>query len=982
MHYLPAMPKLAFSPLYGQFHERLHERFNGRMQWVVQFTIALFLISWIDASPACAQLQHPTELSREELSPSELDFFEKKVRPLLIERCYECHSAEEVSGGLRLDSKVGVAAGGDSGAVLVAGKPDESRLMQAVRYADRELQMPPSGKLSEAEIEVLSRWIEMGVPDPREVEPARGVSPTGMSIEAGREFWSLRPVANPSLPEVKDSNWASTPIDRFVLAELDAKGLGPAAAADRRTIIRRVTFDLTGLPPTTEEVEAFVADEAEDAYAKLVDRLLASPQYGVRWGRHWLDVARYADSNGLDENLALGNAWRYRDYVIDAFNANKPFDRFLIEQLAGDLVSGADRDTITATGFLVLGAKVLAEPDREKLVMDTLDEQIDATGKAFLGLTLGCSRCHDHKFDPIKQKDYYALAAIFKSTRTFGPTNTGAIKHWNEHSFATAAEREQLKSVEAEIAAKNAAANKFKGEAVAKLRAKAREQAADYLAAAALLKPSATLKEVATVASPLGLHPRILHHCRLHLEYHRDDKLFEAWHQLVAKVAVESSKCEESEELVLERVSAEIGDFYRKLFAEAEQAWAEAKKAKADTKSLADERLEGARVALNDASGFLAIPPQPEFAFDAATFAEYDRLMEEARLVESKAPDETAAMGVADGVVLASLPLHIRGSHRNLGDPVTRDFPLVMRATEADTVLPRHQSGRLELAEWMASTQHPLTARVFVNRLWRWHFGRGLVASTENFGALGDRPSHPALLDFLARHFMASGWSVKELQRMLVLSSTYQMQSAHADEGKCASVDPENLLLWKFRMQRLEAEQIRDAVLAVSGRLDVAIGGKTVPLRNRQFVFNHTSVDHTRYESLRRAAFLPVIRNNLYTLFEQFDFPDPTMPTGDRAATVVAPQALLMMNDELVMDAADAFAERLLSVSNDDAQRLKAAYGAAVGREPTEAEELRAKEFIAKLKLTLAERGEEAERAAWAVFCHSLMASNEFIYVR
>jgi hypothetical protein len=548
---------------------------------------------------------------------------------------------------------------------------------------------------------------------------------------------------------------------------------------------------------------------------------------------------------------------------------------------------------------------------------------------------------------------------------------------------------EKLKAVEAEIAAKNAVANKFKSEAVAKIRDAAKAKAADYLALAAEFSPSATLKEVAAVAAPLGLHPRILHHCRLHLEYHRDDPLFATWHQLATgqvAVACESTEAtcdaKEANSISLKSASVAIGEHYRKLFAEMEHAWVEAQKAKPDTKTLEDVRLEQAREALNDASGFLAIPPQPEFAFDEATLAEYYRLMDEARLVESNAPDETAAMGVADGKVQASIPIHVRGSHRNLGDDVPRGFPLVMRTENTPPIFAKHQSGRLELANWMVSTQNPLTARVFVNRLWRWHFGRGLVASTENFGRLGDRPSHPELLDFLARQFMESGWSIKEMQRTILLSSAYRMQSTHADEAVCVAADPENAMLWKFRMQRLEAEQIRDAVLAVAGRLDNSIGGKTVPLRNRQFVFNHTSVDHTRYESLRRAAYLPVIRNNLYTLFEQFDFPDPTMPTGNRNATVVAPQALLMMNDELVMDSARTFAQQVLQHSNAAERRVELAYEMAVGRKPEMLEAERALAFVDKWRASLVAQGEEAERSAWTMFCHSLMASNEFIYVR
>lgn len=932
------------------------------------------------------------------LSDEQLEFFEKSVRPLLAERCYECHSAKEVSGGLRLDSQLGVAAGGESGPAIVAGNPAQSRLVEAIRYENRELQMPPSGRLSDSEISILVKWIELGAPDPRDTVPVAATGPTGMSIEDGRKFWSMQPVNSSEIPKVNLNQWVSTPIDNFVLAKLEANHLQPAEQADPRTLIRRVTFDLTGLPPTEEETAAFISDSNPDAYVRLIDRLLASPQYGVRWGRHWLDVARYADSNGLDENLALGNAWRYRDYVVDSFNANKPFDRFLIEQIAGDLVSGANRETLTATGYLVLGAKVLAEPDREKLVMDTIDEQIDATGKAFLGLTLGCARCHDHKFDPIKQVDYYGLAAIFRSTQTFGPTNTGAIKHWNEHSFANAEEREKLKSVEAAIAAKNAVANKYKSEAVAKIREAARAKAADYLAVAAEFSPSATLKEVAAVAAPLGLHPRILHHCRLHLEYHRDDPLFVTWHQLAAgnpegKVAVSDtpadSNCDpDAEASVAKKASEAISEYYRKLFAEVEQAWTEAKKAKPDTKSLEDTRLEEARIALNDASGFLAIPPQPEFAFDEATLAEYYRLMDDARIVESNSPDETSAMGVSDGKVQTTIPIHIRGSHRNLGNEVTRDFPLVIRSASAPPIFAKHQSGRLELAQWMASTQNPLTARVFVNRLWRWHFGRGLVASTENFGQLGDRPSHPELLDYLARQFMESGWSIKEMQRSLLLSSTYRMQSSHAEEASCASLDPENIMLWKFRMQRLDAEQIRDSILAVSGRLDDSIGGKTVPLRNRQFVFNHTSVDHTRYESVRRAAYLPVIRNNLYTLFEQFDFPDPTMPTGNRNATVVAPQALLMMNDDLVMDSAREFANELAQRSSVPERRIELAYEMALCRKPSAHESEYALAFIKKWESSTASLDDQqskvdaTQQSPWAMFCHSLLASNEFIYVR
>lgn len=936
--------------------------------------VAASVLSLMIPAVGFAEERSADDVSEEPAPGStDLEFFEKQVRPLLIQHCYECHSAEDVDGGLNLDSKAGVERGGDSGAVIVPGKPDSSLLIEAVRYQNRDLQMPPKGRMSDSDIAVLEKWVKLGAPDPRIDDQPQSLRPTGMSVEEGREFWSFRPVADPEVPKVRSEQWVQTPIDAFVLAKLEEHGVRPAERADRRTLLRRVTFDLTGLPPTPAEINDFLADDSADAFDKVVERLLESPHYGIRWGRHWLDVARYADSNGLDENLAFGNAWRYRDYVVNAFNNDKPFDRFLIEQLAGDLLPGSDQETKTATGFLVLGAKVLAEPDREKLFMDTIDEQLDSVGKAFLGMTIGCVRCHDHKFDPLKQTDYYALAAIFKSTRTFGETQTGVIKHWHEYSVATDDEREALKKIDAELAELKSAASTFKNKAMAALRDQARASATKYLMAAAQFSPSASLKEVESIAAPLELHPRILHHCRLHLQYHADDPVFSKWHGilLAAKDRAEAVR--------------QIETHYGQLFQKVEEALAEARQKDSATKTLTDSELEPVRAALYDTSGFLAVPPKPEFAFDEKTLAEYYRLMEEARVAESNAPDEPAIMGVADGTVQSSLPIHIRGSHRNLGEPVLREFPEVMRISSVRPVFPKNQSGRLELARWMASTQHPLTARVYVNRLWRWHFGTGIVASTENFGRLGDRPSHPELLDWLARRFMESGWSTKAMHRLILSSNAYQMASKNADQT-LAETDPENRLLWKFPLQRLEAEQIRDSILAVSGRLDTEAGGKTIPLRNRQFVFNHTSVDHTKYDSLRRSLYLPVVRNNVYTMFSQFDFPDPTMPTGSRNSTVVAPQALLMMNADLILDSADELASLLMRESLDSTRRIQVAYERAFGRLPSESESRRALAFISEsTSEALADAArvdDRTEHQAWSMFCQSLFASNEFIYLR
>lgn len=912
-----------------------------------------------------------TEPNRAVPDRAALDFFESSVRPILITHCYECHSSNKHDGGLSLDSRDGVSRGGDSGPAFIPGKPNESRLIEAIRYKNPDLQMPPQNKLKPDEIAALEKWIALGAPDSRTAAPAAGApAPTGMSIAEGREFWAFRPVAEVSVPQRHDaksthSAWVRTAIDAFIVDKLEAAGLSPAPQADKRTLIRRATFDLTGLPPTRAEIEAFLTDESPHAFSRVVERLLASPEYGVRWGRHWLDVARYADSNGLDENLAFGNAWRYRDYVVRSFNDDKPFDRFLIEQLAGDLLPNADRETQTATAFLALGAKVLAEPDRVKLQLDTIDEQLDTIGKAFLGITIGCARCHDHKFDPVKQTDYYALAAIFKSTLTVDLSKGGAVKQWHEFSFADDIEQGRMKAINAAINEKKQAASSYKSAATAKLRDAARKQAVDYLAAAALFDAGMPLVEVALVAEPLGLHPYVLHHCRQDLEFRRDEPLWAEWHRDAKAGNVEAIK-----------------QHYRKLFAAAEAAWQQLKKKDPKATKLDDANLQAARTALYDDSGFVSVPTKPAQLFDEATLAEYNRLADIARIAESQAPDLPSAMGAIDTrKIELEMPIHIRGSHHNLGKPVKRGFPEVMFASYSRPTLPTDKSGRLQLAEWLADKEHPLTARVFVNRVWRWHFGRGLVASTDNFGRLGDRPTHPELLDYLAQHFMQSGWSTKDLHRLIMASNVYQSASSHPDDAKASLVDPENKLLRKFRLQRLEAEAIRDALLAVTGRLEHAQGGKSIPLRNKQYVFDHTSIDHTKYDSLRRAIYLPIVRNNVYPLFEQFDFPDPAVPTGSRNTTTVAPQALLMLNSQLVMESADVWAESLLKQSGNDANRIRVAYERAFGRSPTDAETKRALAFVAA---SIAGDGDTAaaRRRAWSLLCQSLLATNEFIYVK
>jgi cytochrome c553 len=768
-----------------------------------------------------------------------LAFFEQHIRPLLVARCYQCHSADakEIEGSLRLDSRQGWSSGGDSGPSIVPGDPDKSLIMRAVRYADSDLQMPPKSKLPAGEIELLAKWISLGAPDPRDGAAAkRDVKP--IDVQAGKSFWAFQPPTRPAVPAVKDTAWVRSDVDRFILAALEDKGIRPAAPADRRVLIRRVYFDLIGLPPTPEQVDAFVVDPSPESLAKVVDQLLDSPAYGERWGRHWLDVARYSDSNGLDENVAFGNAWRYRDYVTNAFCQDKPYDRFIVEQIAGDLLPSDDvalrHERLIATGFLSLGPKVLAEPDKTKMEMDVIDEQIDTLGKAVLGLTLGCARCHDHKFDPLPTSDYYALAGIFHSTQTMEkPIKHVAVSRWFENSLASPAEDKLAAQLQAHIAA---------------------------------------LKDA--------------------------------------------------------------------------------------TKGVDDEHKKALKSQIED--------------------------------LEKSSPVLPSALGVAETEV-TNLRVHRRGSHLTLGDEVPRGFVTVL--LDGPVSLPEKQSGRLELAQWLVEKDHPLTSRVMVNRIWRWHFGQGLVATTDNFGLQGERPTNQPLLDWLAHYFTDHDWSIKAMHRLIILSSVYQSSSTF--DAASAKVDPENRLHWRMNLQRLEAEEIRDAMLAVAGTLDRTVGGDSCKLTNRKWIFDHTSKDETGYDSRRRSIYLPVIRNHVYDFFQQFDFPEPSVINGNRPTTTVAPQALLLLNSPLVMQSAEQFAERLLQEPNrDDGERVDWAYRLAYGRPATPAEIDRALAFVRQFAdravgpeapaATSTEKTSTggAIRLAWSALAQVILCGNEFVYLR
>jgi len=920
-------------------------------------------------------------------------FFEKSIRPILIDRCYECHSVEsgKSKGGLRLDSRAAVLKGGDNGPALIAGDPDKSRLIEAIRYHNQDTQMPPKGALPASEVKLLEEWVKIGAPDPRSEVASKTSAPRIIDIAAGTQHWAFRPIIPSSKPQAPGRN----PIDAFITAKLSANGLTRAPPADARTLIRRITFDLTGLPPTPEEVEAFVAEcEKESAessvlsaksktlstehsalstnaatpkaIASLIDRLLASPHYGEKWGRHWLDVARYADSNGLDENIALGTAWRYRDFVVQAFNTDMPFDQFLTEQLAGDLLESPDLATrhrrMSATAFLNLGAKVLAEPDKDKLTMDVIDEQIDVVGRAFMGLTLGCARCHDHKFDPIPQDDYYALAAIFKSTSTIGRDRIGALSTAYEAPLGDFEAFASIKSAERILNEQKSAVSKAQAAANALLTDEVRRDAVEYLIAATELSQTPTLSQAKPIAEKHHLRAQVLLNCRVWLAANEDHPVFEPWQKAMRE----------------HRTAEDIRGHYLLLFAQAKKI-APVSKGKSS-----HSIIEQARAALDDARGFLALPPEPIVLYPADVAQNVRRLQDLMLATENGLPDLPTTLAVHDAAtILKELPVHIRGNHLALGKPVSRGFPQVIQASLKTTAkFKPDQSGRLELARWLASATHPLTSRVIVNRVWTWHFNQGLVPTVDNFGLLGQAPTHPELLDFLAHWFSSNGWSIKELHRLILTSQTYLQSSAILSSQ--SQIDPENKFLHHFPLRRLQAEEIRDAILHVAGSLDTTIGGKTIPRRNREFVFNHTSKDFTSYGSTRRALYLPIIRNNLYDLFQQFDYPDPSTSTGLRNSTVVSPQALLLMNSGLALDAATTFAQRLLQQSDFDA-RLRSACRLAFAREATESDLRRARDFLTTAEAALASTEPDPakrEHQSWNLLAQALMMSSEFIYLR
>ncbi|MFQ5734487.1 MAG: PSD1 and planctomycete cytochrome C domain-containing protein [Planctomycetaceae bacterium] len=814
-------------------------------------------------------------------NPKGVAFFETKIRPVLTKYCYQCHSArsKKPKGELLLDTKAGIRKGGESGHAVVPGNLKESLLIAAIRHTGDVSEMPPKQKLPDAVIADFEKWVKMGAPDPRNGKKAI-FGPRKIDFKEARKFWAFVPPKMPSPPKLKNGNWARTEIDRLLLAKMEAKGVTPVRDADKVTLIRRATFDLTGLPPTPAEVDAFLQDSTPNAFETVVDRLLKSPQFGEHWGRHWLDVVRYAESTGKERNYLYPNAWRYRNYVIDSFNADKPYDQFVREQIAGDLLpfksSRQADEQVIATGFLAMGPKSLNERNKLKFTMDVVDDQIDVTGRAILGMTIACARCHDHKFDPIPTKDYYAIAGIFRSTQVVsgvrgrrGVRNGGGTvgialqsggggKKYAVHAAKMKELQKQLRRGVTQLAR---AGKKGKGKKRKRLNKKQLQRLIQRMRIPAVRKTD----------SPQ-----------------------------VVKVKKE-----------MQRVVAEI-----------------------------KKRRKNA-------------PPAPGLA-----------------------------MGVKDGPRTVDSKIFIKGDVTDQGELVPRGFLTVTRRDDDPKVTGK--SGRLELAQWLTSKHNPLTARVMANRVWQHLFGVGLVKTVDNFGLNGERPQHPELLDHLAIRFAGNGWSVKSLIKEIMLTRAYQLSSDYHEKNN--TIDGDNRLVWRGGRRRLNAEAIRDAILAVSGQLDrVRPKSSTLARAGQGEIGRRLNVNSLRAGGNFRSVYLPVIRQAMPEMMRVFDVADPSLVVGERDVTTVPTQALFMMNSPFVMQQSAAMAKRLFAEKGmDDAARVRFAYRLALSREPTKRESDRVLKFIAEYREMLGKNvkaGSDRELEGWTAFCQTLFASAEFRYL-
>ncbi|MGB8169219.1 MAG: PSD1 and planctomycete cytochrome C domain-containing protein [Chthoniobacteraceae bacterium] len=895
-----------------------------------------FLLAVLAAGASAFALEEAAQPAAKPTA-EQLDFFEKKIRPVFADKCYKCHSekADKVRGGLLLDTRENARRGGDNGPAVVPGNLKDSLLIDAIRYSNKDTAMPPEkagGKLPDAVIADFEKWITMGAPDPRDGE-AKVVKKYDTS--EAKKWWAYQPVQKPATPAVKDTEWSRGDIDKFVLAGLEAKDLKPVADADKLTLLRRVYFDLIGLPPAPKEIDAFARDTAPDALAKVVDRLLASPQFGERWGRHWLDVARYAESSGKDVNLAYPHAWRYRDYVINAFNEGKPFDEFVREQIAGDLLPAKDdrekADHVIATGFLAIGAKGHNEQNPKQFCLDLADEQIDTMSQAFLGLTVACARCHDHKFEPIPQRDYYALAGIFLSTDTRWGTASGIQ---NRHSNDLL---ELPRSAGVPVISRT------------------------------MSKEERTKKQ------------ETFDTMRTDLEKSLRDR-FQRGGQGQANAGAQDQQKFLREATITGFLEADLKSF---------DDGGHAKALAMGTKDL--PASSGGMFG----GGFFGRPGPPGGGNPMASMRERLRAR----------PPEFASIGDAR--------LYARGDVEKPTDRVPRGVPAILSADQP-LKIPSGTSGRRELADWLVSKNNPLTARVFVNRAWHWLFGDGIVESCDNFGTTGKKPANQALLDALATSFVDGGWNVKALVRDIVLSHAYALSSTY--DAKSFQADPENALVWRANKRRLDAECLRDAMLAVSGDLSLSAHTASVIGENGEgpiggargngnlLMRGTVRPPGTPEDAIvnasgnYRSVYLPIARDTLPDILAAFDFPEPSLVAGARETTNVPSQALFMLNSPFAAAQAQKLGERVCAaypagpnggVTANLDQRVAFAYWLVFGRGPDPVERKASAEFFSRFPSNYAKGdsaapgmvGADGMKAAWTSFCRALFASAEFRYV-
>jgi len=907
------------------------------------------------------------------------EFFERKVRPILAANCVNCHGKEKQKGELRLDAKAGFAAGGETGPLAKPGDPDKSLLVQVVRY-DGDVKMPPKGKLSDAEIATLATWVKGGAPWP---DDGIAGTKTGEAFDAAaraKALWSFRPVRRPATPEVKgQSSEVRNPIDAFLLAKLRDNGLSFAPPAEKRVLLRRVTFDLTGLPPTPEEIAAFLKDDSPDAYEKVVERLLASPAYGERWARHWLDLVRYAETHGHEFDFEIPDAWRYRDYVVRALNADLPYDRFLTEHVAGDLLPDPRRnpkdgtnESLLATAFWWLGEAKHSPVDSRAELADRIDNQIDVFGKAVLGLTVACARCHDHKFDPIATKDYYALFGVLASSR-YHVADVG-------DPAATVKLLDEIKELRGRTPANPD--REVGGEANSAWREKtvAFEEFGDgwrsrWDAAGLAFRPEAgagfphsgreARKLTGALRSPTFTIDR------------RYLTLRVAGREARARVILNGLQLIQNPIYGGLAQTVNHGDELRWLTFDLGM-W----KGQPAYLELLDE--SGGYVAVTEARFADTPPPNepgPKVPQPPAAAAddppEVKRIHDRVRELESRIPEPSRAPTARDGTGIDER-VFVRGSHKTLGIDAPRAFLGVLDPTPFKS----KGSGRLELAKAVTDPANPLTARVIVNRLWKHHFGEGIVRSPDDFGNQGQPPTHPELLDWLAGELVARQWSLKHMHRLMVTSAAYRQSSRATPEqaSKTTTADPQNKLLHRQNVRRLEAEAIRDAVLVVSGRIDRTTEGPGVlPHLTEHQVGRGRPLSGPIDGRGRRSLYLAVRRNFLNPLFTAFDYPTPFTAIGRRTVSNVPAQALVMLNNPFVLQQAELWAKRVLATPGRSPEdRVREMYEAAFGRGPTREELTAATEFLAEQGR---EYGEADHPKAWSDLAHVLLNAKEFVFV-